>query len=248
MAILQHGKILNGVPIISNDILGEGKMIPGYKMSSVGYITVHNTGNWDVGAGNHHKLLKRTNIEGGRVASWHFCVDFEQIIQHVDTLMACFHAGNKEGNMTSIGIEVCQYNDKVKQKKAQDNAIALIHELIKVHKLSTSKVRKHQDWSGKYCPSTILDEGWDKFISRLTSHDPVVKREEFKDKTGYKERKGKVNTDNLNVRENRGTDYEVITKVNKGKIVDLGYNLNGWISIYFDGIEGFVSNKYIDII
>ena len=29
------------------------------------------------------------------------------------------------------------------------------------------RVRKHQDWSGKYCPHRTLDAGWDRFVDMI---------------------------------------------------------------------------------
>ena len=29
------------------------------------------------------------------------------------------------------------------------------------------RIRKHQDWSGKYCPHRTLDAGWDRFVDMI---------------------------------------------------------------------------------
>ncbi|GAA0865979.1 N-acetylmuramoyl-L-alanine amidase [Paraclostridium tenue] len=67
----------------------------------------------------------------------------------------------------------------------------------------------------------------------------------------YSGRKARVIADVLNVRYDRGTQYNVIGQVKNGDIVNLQYCLNGWISIEgFKGNKGlgYVSSKYLQII
>lgn len=52
----------------------------------------------------------------------------------------------------------------------------------------------------------------------------------------YTGRKAKVTTDLLRVRYDRGTGYDVISKISKGQIVNLNYCVNNWISI--EGFKG----------
>jgi hypothetical protein len=54
----------------------------------------------------------------------------------------------------------------------------------------------------------------------------------------YSGRKARVIADVLNVRWDRGTEYDVIGQVKYGDIVNLQYCLNNWVSI-----EGFKGNK-----
>lgn len=67
----------------------------------------------------------------------------------------------------------------------------------------------------------------------------------------YSGRKARVIADVLNVRWDRGTQYNVIEQVKKGDIVNLQYCLNGWISIEgFKGNKGlgYVNGKYLNLI
>ena len=67
----------------------------------------------------------------------------------------------------------------------------------------------------------------------------------------YSGRKARVAADVLNVRYDRGTQYNVIGQVKNGDIVNLQYCLNGWISIEgFKGNKGlgYVNSKYLQII
>lgn len=67
----------------------------------------------------------------------------------------------------------------------------------------------------------------------------------------YSGRKARVIADVLNVRYDRGTQYNVIGQVKNGDIVNLQYCLNGWISIEgFKGNKGlgYVSSKFLELI
>ena len=67
----------------------------------------------------------------------------------------------------------------------------------------------------------------------------------------YSGRKARVVADVLNVRYDRGTQYNVIGQVKNGDIVNLQYCLNGWISIEgFKGNKGlgYVSSKFLELI
>ena len=67
----------------------------------------------------------------------------------------------------------------------------------------------------------------------------------------YSGRKARVIADVLNVRWDRGTEYEVIGQVKYGDIVNLQYCLNRWVSIEgFNGNKGlgYVSSKYLELV
>lgn len=66
----------------------------------------------------------------------------------------------------------------------------------------------------------------------------------------YSGKKARVTADVLNVRYDRGTQYNVIGQVKNGDIVNLQYCLNGWISIEgFKGNKGlgYVNSKYLEL-
>lgn len=67
----------------------------------------------------------------------------------------------------------------------------------------------------------------------------------------YSGRKARVTADVLNVRWDRGTEYDVIGQVKNGAIVNLQYCLNNWVSIEgFKGSKGlgYVSTKYLELV
>lgn len=67
----------------------------------------------------------------------------------------------------------------------------------------------------------------------------------------YSGRKARVTADVLNVRWDRGTEYDIIGQVKNGDIVNLQYCLNGWGSIEgFNGNKGlgYVNTKYLELL
>lgn len=167
MAVLKNGMII-GKAKVYVDILPICKVTPNKPMKPQ-FITVHNTASPDAPAKNLNSYIKMLNNTGERLASWHFTVDDTSIYQHIDTEITAWHTGTKEGNDTSIGIEICEFTDDKRQAQAEANAVALINYLMCLHKLDINKVRTHQSWSGKYCPRIILSRpnGWANFINQV---------------------------------------------------------------------------------
>lgn len=129
------------------------------------YITVHNTAN-DASAENEISYMNNNNNE----VSYHFAVDDKMIVQGLPLDRNGWHAGdgNGTGNRKSIGIEIC-YSKSGGDKftKAENNAVELIVHLLKKYGWGIDRVKKHQDWSGKYCPHRTLDLGWNRFIKMI---------------------------------------------------------------------------------
>jgi N-acetylmuramoyl-L-alanine amidase len=132
------------------------------------YITVHETGNKSAGATAlaHAKLQQNGN---SRQASWHFTVDSgDTIYQSIPTNEVGYHAGDSkgDGNMKSIGIEICVNADGYFEK-AKENAVWLINYLMKKYNIPLANVVQHHHWSGKDCPRNIRKSGWDAFIAQV---------------------------------------------------------------------------------
>lgn len=129
------------------------------------YITVHNTAN-DATARNEVAYMTNNNYE----ISYHFAIDDKEVVQSLPLDRNGWHAGdgNGTGNRKSIGIEIC-YSKSGGNKfiKAEQNAVELIVHLLKERGWGIDRVKKHQDWSGKYCPHRTLDMGWDRFIKMI---------------------------------------------------------------------------------
>ncbi|MBV7321624.1 N-acetylmuramoyl-L-alanine amidase [Bacillus halotolerans] len=126
------------------------------------YITIHNTAN-DASAKNEISYMKNNTNS----TSYHFAVDDKQVIQGLPLNRNAWHTGdgtNGTGNRKSIGVEICySKSGGAKYYAAEKLAIKFVAQLLKERGWGIDRVRKHQDWSGKYCPHRILDEGrWDE--------------------------------------------------------------------------------------
>jgi N-acetylmuramoyl-L-alanine amidase len=127
------------------------------------HITVHNTYN-DATAENEVKYMITNNNE----VSFHYAVDDKEAIQGIPinrNAWAAGDGGNGKGNRKSIHVEICySKSGGDRYKKAEDNGVKLVAQLLKEQGWGIDRVKKHQDWSGKYCPHRILAEGrWDEF-------------------------------------------------------------------------------------
>lgn len=130
------------------------------------YITVHNTSN-DASANNEVQYM----IHNSNQVSFHIAVDDVEAVQGLPLDRNGWHSGdgNGPGNRKSIGIEICySRSGGERYRKAERNAIKLIAQLLKERGWGIDRVKKHQDWSGKYCPHRILDEGrWESFKAEI---------------------------------------------------------------------------------
>uniref|UniRef100_UPI0024095D68 peptidoglycan recognition protein family protein n=1 Tax=Gracilibacillus dipsosauri TaxID=178340 RepID=UPI0024095D68 len=119
------------------------------------YITVHQTGNTSKGAdaGAHARLQANGN---SRNASWHYQVDDKEIIQSFEDSAQCWHAGDGrgQGNLNSIGIELC-INSDGDYKKTLEKGAELVRHLMAKYNIPISNIKQHNHWSGKNCPAQI---------------------------------------------------------------------------------------------
>lgn len=122
------------------------------------YITIHNTAN-DASAANEISYMKNNSSS----TSFHFAVDDKQVNQGIPTNRNAWHTGdgtNGTGNRNSMGVEICySKSGGARYKAAEKLAIKFVAQLLKERGWGVDRVRKHQDWNGKYCPHRILSEG-----------------------------------------------------------------------------------------
>ncbi|MGC8261852.1 N-acetylmuramoyl-L-alanine amidase [Bacillus subtilis] len=134
------------------------------------YITFHNTAN-DASADAEIRYMIGNNNE----VSYHFAVDDKEVVQGIPTDRNAWHtgdgSGSNSGNRTSIGVEVCySKSGGAKYKAAEKLAIKFIAQLLKERGWGVDRVRKHQDWSGKYCPHRVLAEGrWESVKAAIAA-------------------------------------------------------------------------------
>ncbi|MCY9546763.1 N-acetylmuramoyl-L-alanine amidase family protein [Lysinibacillus xylanilyticus] len=130
------------------------------------YITVHNTAN-DASAENEIRYM----LTNDNQVSYHVAIDDTEAIQAIPFNRNAWHCGDGQGNgnRKSIGVEICySKSGGARYVAAEENAVQYIAQLLKQFGWGIDRVRKHQDWNGKYCPHRILDEcRWISFLKRI---------------------------------------------------------------------------------
>lgn len=132
------------------------------------YITFHNTAN-DASAENEVTYMNSNNNS----VSYHFAVDDKEVVQAVPLNRNAWHCGDgsgaKSGNRTSIGVEICySKSGGERYRKAEELGIKFIAQLLHERGWGVSRVKRHQQWSGKYCPHLVLQEGrWNEVLQRI---------------------------------------------------------------------------------
>ena len=146
-----------------------------YKMKAE-FVVIHNTAN-DASAVNEIRYMQSNDNE----VSFHFAVDDKQAVQGVSLDRNAWHAGDGGkgiGNRKGIGIEIC-YSKSGGDRfiKAERKAAELVANILRENGWGIDAVRKHQDFSGKYCPHRTLDMGWERFLGMV--------REKLEDSEDY---------------------------------------------------------------
>lgn len=121
------------------------------------YITIHNTAN-DASAANEVAYMIRNNQQ----VSFHIAVDDKEAVQGIPFNRCSWNAGDGRGsgNMESISIEICySKSGGTRFNKSVANCIELVRDLMREFDIPLTNIRYHQDWSGKYCPHRLLDQG-----------------------------------------------------------------------------------------
>ena len=133
------------------------------------FIVVHNTAN-DATAQNEIKYM----ISNDNQVSFHFAVDDKEIVQGLPldrNARACGDGANGKGNRKGIQIEICySKSGGARFENAEKNAAKFIAQLLKERGWGVDKVKKHQDFSNKYCPHRTLDKGWASFVNMIKDY------------------------------------------------------------------------------
>lgn len=132
------------------------------------FIVVHNSGN-----NASAKAEVSYMISNSTSTSYHFAVDDKEAYQGLPLTRNGWHAGdgNGIGNRKGIGIEICYQTGPLdKFLKSEENAAYLIASLLTERGWDISRVKKHQDFSGKRCPMRTLDLGWERFLKMVQSY------------------------------------------------------------------------------
>lgn len=136
-----------------------------YPMEPWGHC-IHNTAN-DAPAENEANYMKSNNLE----VSFHVAVDHAKSIQLIPfnrNAWAAGDGGKGDGNRHYIHWEICYSksggNNFLEAEKRCAKEIAAD---LKRRGWGIDRVRKHQDFSGKYCPHRTLDMGYNRIIEMI---------------------------------------------------------------------------------
>lgn len=139
------------------------------------YITVHNTGN-TASARNEAAYHNSNNAQ----VSYHVAVDDKEAVQLIPFNRTAWHAGDGmgNGNMRSIGIEICYSMDNgysgpksARYKAAEENAALYIAYVLKQYGWGMDRLKRHYDWSGKDCPHKMhATNSYQAFRNRVQAH------------------------------------------------------------------------------
>lgn len=133
-------------------------------------LTIHNTAN------NASALAEISYMIGNNSeTSFHWAVDDLQAIQGIPHDRNAWHCGDGvgQGNMSSIGIEICHSLDPQNPRygQSEENGAKLAALILHQMGWGVDRMFKHQDWSGKYCPHRILDNnGWTNFKNKVQGY------------------------------------------------------------------------------
>ena len=142
---------------------------------------IHNTAS-DAPAKNEIAYMKNNNLQ----TSFHFAVDDVEVRQGIPIDRNAFHAGDGSrgtGNRKGIGVEICySKSGGMRFEKAEERAAEFVAEKLIEFGWGIERVKKHQDFSGKYCPHRTLELGWERFLKKVELYMDLLARVEALEK------------------------------------------------------------------
>ena len=188
------------------------------------FIVVHNTAN-DASAANEVKYM----ISNNNQVSFHFAVDDKEIVQGLPldrNAWACGDGGNGKGNRKGIQIEICySKNGGIRFENAEKNAAKFIAQLLKERGWGVDKVKKHQDFSNKYCPHRTLDKGWASFVNMVKDYLNESNKPAQANQTSTF--LVEIICDTLNIRQQADFNSKVVGTVKRGEVFTIVEEKNG---------------------
>ncbi|MCG1012878.1 N-acetylmuramoyl-L-alanine amidase [Tepidanaerobacter sp. GT38] len=145
------------------------------------FIVVHNTFN-DASAANEVAYMIRNDDK----VSFHYAVDDMEIVQGIPENRNAWHAGDGEngpGNRKGLSVEICYSKSGGKRfEEAEKLAARFIAYKLNEKGWGVDRVKKHQDFSGKYCPHRTLYMGWQRFLNMVQAELDKLKEKDKGDK------------------------------------------------------------------
>lgn len=179
------------------------------------YVTIHNTAN-NASADGEIAYM----VSNDQYVSYHWAVDDVEAIQAIPHDRNAWHCGDGEdgvGNLKSIGIEICHSLDPENPHypQSEENGARLAAVVLHEAGLGLDAIRKHEDWSGKYCPHRILDNGdWENFKERIAKYYNEIKDGGESTTEEDKPVTEKIKNDSVASKELYGAGTVVVSKLN----------------------------------
>jgi N-acetyl-anhydromuramyl-L-alanine amidase AmpD len=136
-------------------------------------VTIHNTDNPRVGADAEGNVRYMIDNAHDMYNSWHYTVDDHEAIQSIPEDEEAMHTGSREGNHTTVGIEIAENADG-NILFATNTAAWLASDILRRHGQTRAvwkeNIFQHHDWTGKNCPAEIRrgnPYNWDTFVDRV---------------------------------------------------------------------------------
>ena len=155
----------------------DGAPRSGVKMTSISYITYHDTGNNAAGANarsNANWMVNQYSVTT-TARSWHYTVDENQVIHSVPDDEITFQGDTYEAYTTSIGIETC-VNSGANMDKVWHRMGKLCARLMLKYDIDVKHIKQHYDWMGKECPQTLRRNGLYPYAISLVEGELLVKK------------------------------------------------------------------------
>lgn len=209
-----------------------------YTMQPIG-IVVHNTANY-APAVNEISYMQRNDT----YTSFHFAVDENEAIQGLPLNRNSWNSGDGiygNGNRKYISIEICRSTSNTDLfLKAEKNGAILTALLLKRYGWGIEKIRKHQDFNGKYCPHKTLDLGWNRFLNLVKAELYKLNKTPSIPKTkSYGEYR--LTVDSIYIRQTpNGTKIGVLRDKDRHEIID---RQGGWAKLRN---IGWVAYQYME--
>lgn len=155
----------------------DGAPRSGVKMTSISYITYHDTANANSGAdarANANWMVNQYSVTT-TARSWHYTVDAKQVIHSVPDDEITFQGDTYEAYTTSIGIETC-VNKGTNLDKVWHRMGKLCAKLMTMYDIDVAHIKQHYDWMGKECPHTLRANGLYPYAISLVEGELLVKK------------------------------------------------------------------------
>lgn len=135
-------------------------------LQSVDYIVIHSTDCIDLDAMDFYNRLNTSKTERGTSANYY--VDDKNVVEAIDNNLKSYHCGiNNKINCTnnnSLGLEITEFGDPVRQQKAIENAVSFVNEVL-LKEFPNAKVLMHRQVKPTQCPHILTDEQFAQYFN-----------------------------------------------------------------------------------